>query len=786
MKSQALATTFAVLFSTALLMVMLSLTGSVNANHTASLTDAPTVTQADPSSAPNDLDTPIIITGTNFAAGMTVTLGNTRLADAGWVSSTTLTATVPWGMNPGRYTMTVVNPDGQSGSLMNAFTVTQGIGVWTTGGPYGGRVSSILINPLTPATLFASTMEGGVFRSRDAGQNWEQIFYNNGFEDILAMDSVNPNRIYTGRSGQGLFRSDDGGDTWTAIPFPVQGAYVNRAFAHPTIAGRVYAGLSEGGFFESDDYGQTWITKTNGLTDTQIMAMAFHPAAASTIYAGTRNGNVFRSANDGDSWEFIGVLDTFVNQLAVNPFGANELWAASNFWGRPGHLWKYVAGSWLQVSPGVDAQNSVNVMVFDRHISGTMWIGSDAGGFKSTDGGAIWLPFTAWPDRYLMAIAMDPTDSRTGYHGYAGPGIYKTIDDGTSWHDINQGLAAVLPLGLAIVPGDPSTVYAGAEFAGAFKTSDGGQSWLQLPLQHDPGLPIVEPLTPTRIYMSMHGGVEISDNGGMDWHTVNIPSPPEYAACCHRSLRAMIAATRPGHMVMGVGFTPKVGVYNEFAGAIYTSTDFGETWAYAILGQEISPVIALAADPLSPTVIYAGTGNPEQAGTGVWKSVDSGATWFSSGFSGLAVSGIAVDRFDSQIIYAVVNGAFYVSRNAGGTWNLISAHDEWIGQNLLYVPTIPPVFYTYDWRGMVRSTDGGYHWQRPAGVLANTNIGSMAVATTTDRVIVYVGTSGSMASGVTQVGSHAAGDVLISAGVYRQTTRLLNQRVYLPLIFKQR
>ncbi len=236
-------------------------------------------------------------------------------------------------------------------------------------------------------------------------------------------------------------------------------------------------------------------------------------------------------------------------------------------------------------------------------------------------------------------------------------------------------------------------------------------------------------------------------------------------------------------MVMGVGFTPKEGVYNEFAGAIYTSTDYGETWFYASLGQEISPVITLAAAPFSPSVIYAGTGAPEQAGTGVWESRDGGVTWFPSGFSGLAVSGLAVDHLDSQTVYALAHGAFYVSHNAGQTWNNVSAHAEWIGQNLLYVPTTPPLFYVYDWRGMVRSTDGGYQWQRPAGALAYSNIGSMTVATTTDRIIVYVGTSGGMVSGgATPALRQAGGETLINAGVYRFTTRQL--RVYVPLIFK--
>ena len=93
---------------------------------------SPTVTDVDPTGAPNDLDTPMVITGTGFSAELsgtlvitqpTVYLGAVSLEDVGWVSSATLTATVPWGLDPGVYTLTVVNPDTQSGSLPDAFTV---------------------------------------------------------------------------------------------------------------------------------------------------------------------------------------------------------------------------------------------------------------------------------------------------------------------------------------------------------------------------------------------------------------------------------------------------------------------------------------------------------------------------------------------------------------------------------------------------------------------------------------------------------------------------------------
>ena len=97
-------------------------------------------------------------TGTVVVTSPTVSLGSTSLTDVTWVDSTTLTATVPWAMDPGVYALTVVNPDGGTGSLAGAFTVTQGIGEWNGGDLFGGPVPQLLLKPGDPNTLYAWPM----------------------------------------------------------------------------------------------------------------------------------------------------------------------------------------------------------------------------------------------------------------------------------------------------------------------------------------------------------------------------------------------------------------------------------------------------------------------------------------------------------------------------------------------------------------------------------------------------------------------------------------------------
>ena len=81
----------------------------------------PTVSSVSPNSGSTTGGTAVTITGTNFAAGATVTFGSAAATGVTVVNGTTITATTPVG-SAGGVTVTVTNPGGQSGSLGSAFT----------------------------------------------------------------------------------------------------------------------------------------------------------------------------------------------------------------------------------------------------------------------------------------------------------------------------------------------------------------------------------------------------------------------------------------------------------------------------------------------------------------------------------------------------------------------------------------------------------------------------------------------------------------------------------------
>ncbi len=281
----------------------------------------PTVTAVDPSQTPNDIDTPIVIHGSNFTTTVSGTVlltmptayvGGRALMDVVWVNSTTLSATVPWGLDPGVYSLTVTNPGGGWDDLPDVFTVTQGLNVWTTNGPYGGHISQVRINPHRPETVYAVAQGMGILVSTDGATSWEPMLFNLNPPEQICVDAGDPDVLYAG--GGSTWRSTDGGSTWEILTVHPPVPFIGRNYrlvADPSQAGVVYAVASDssppgltGGILRSDNYGATdsWITLTQGISDTDFIRLAVHPTDSDTLLAGTQDGNLFYTLDGGQTW----------------------------------------------------------------------------------------------------------------------------------------------------------------------------------------------------------------------------------------------------------------------------------------------------------------------------------------------------------------------------------------------------------------------------------------------------------------------------------------------------
>jgi photosystem II stability/assembly factor-like uncharacterized protein len=796
----------------------------------------PTVMGVDPVSAPNDLDTSIVITGSDFAAVLSGTivitppaayLGGTALDDVIWVGATTLSATVPWGMDPGVYTLTVVNPDGESGGLPDAFTVTQGIGVWTTGGPYGGQIGDLVLHPITPTTVYALVDWVGVFASYDAAANWEPILRDD-WPSHLSIDVGNPDVMYCGGDGY-LLRSMDGGSTWEHVTPPAEWTPAWKQYrpaAHPTLPGVVYTGKrapdepdEEGGLYWSDDHGAAWVTRTNGMTDTHVTDIAFHPEDPNTMLVGTQNGNIFLSNDGGLDWIWIARPGSYIERLYFNPYEAHEAWTIAEVDpAPPPYLYKSTDPdlvTWTPVTvtaaPGTATPDAyyppVNSLAF---ISDTIWVAA-AEGFTSTDGGATWTPVTnpELPYEGTTAFASHPATPDVIYAGYlagtwagrSGGGVFKSSDGGDSWREMNEGLAGVVPYALAVSPDDLDTIYAQTSERGLLKSNNGGHAWQWLDVWRghmtSPRVLAIDPFTATRIYLGdvCVGALclRISEDAGGTWRQVTTTLPITLNDLMGNMTVLAPHPRTPGRILAGVTLWSTEPAAPDgwlFAG-IYASDEYGEHWEHLWPPptQSFSPVLELVYDAVDSDLVYAGTE------AGLWKSTDGGTSWQAISISGVlppvGIESLATHPFKGDVVYVRTlsfadtqnpGGVLHVSEDAGETWTRLG--EETSDGGLVFAPTRPvATLYTACDRGFCRSTDGGQSWGQIDGAPRPT---AMNVGVDGERMIVYIATPGGVVSSEARMaqlsGAIPGRGSVLGGGVYRLTTVLPDRWVYLPLI----
>jgi photosystem II stability/assembly factor-like uncharacterized protein len=189
--------------------------------------------------------------------------------------------------------------------------------------PHIGHVKHINFDPAAPATIYASIEVGGLLRSTDGGETWEE--FSSLYEDVhrLMIHPSNSKLLYA-VTGRGLYVSPDAGATWqqwTRREDEIGGypdGFVFRPSDPKTIL--VTAAHDAPGTWRtthfagarisrSKDGGRTWEILRNGLPDrmqASIEAFCLEEAGdACQIFAATTSGDVLCSENLGDHWQTI-------------------------------------------------------------------------------------------------------------------------------------------------------------------------------------------------------------------------------------------------------------------------------------------------------------------------------------------------------------------------------------------------------------------------------------------------------------------------------------------------
>ncbi len=200
---------------------------------------------------------------------------------------------------------------------------------------FPGKVHTLAVDPRQPKVVYAGTEPVHLFRSDDTGEHWIEveglqrvpeeardrwwfpIYPHDSHVRSIFVDWHDSRIICVGLEHGGIFRTVDGGDNWEDLSAGIEYLDIHMVMGDPIEKNLYYAATARG-FYRSENFGRDWILSTDGVSRDYFHDFVALPGSSSTLLVATANGTppawrrqekaqaaIYRSNDSGLSWHLL-------------------------------------------------------------------------------------------------------------------------------------------------------------------------------------------------------------------------------------------------------------------------------------------------------------------------------------------------------------------------------------------------------------------------------------------------------------------------------------------------